>query len=82
MSTTDLVGRMLLMTKTHFDASPEVAALELPSEVAKPKPVCFSSRMLYLFSDGTMPNKETQIPNWAIRYGSDGFCLYQVRILN
>jgi len=64
VSTTDLVGRMLLLTKTHFDPSADVAAKEVePALPAKSKPLEFmlSSRTLFQFSNGRVPQEGDRI---------------------
>ena len=61
VSTTDLVGRMLLLTKSHFNRSPAEAAESLPDALPKPKPVAFSSRILYLFSNGRSPKEGDRV---------------------
>lgn len=65
VSTTDLVGRMLLLTKSHFDPSADVAAKEvepsLPSS-SRPVPVnLVSSRTLYQFSNGRVPKEGDRV---------------------
>jgi len=61
VSTTDLVGRMLLLTKSHFTRSPAEAAESLPEPLPKPKTVAFSSRILYLFSNGRSPKESDRV---------------------
>jgi len=65
VSTTDLVGRMLLLTKTHFDPSTDVAAKEvepaLPSAKSKPVDFMVSSRTLFQFSNGRVPKEGDRI---------------------
>jgi len=61
VSTTDLVGRMLLLTKNHFNRSAAEAAESLPEPLPKPKPVAFSSRILYLFSNGSSPKEGDRV---------------------
>lgn len=61
VSTTDLVGRMLLLTKNHFNRSPAEAAESLPDQLPRPKPVAFSSRILYLFSNGRSPKEGDRV---------------------
>lgn len=61
VSTTDLVGRMLLLTKNHFNRSAAEAAESLPEAIPKPKPVAFSSRILYLFSNGSSPQEGDRV---------------------
>jgi ethanolamine-phosphate cytidylyltransferase len=73
VSTTDLVGRMLLLTKNHFDRNPEAAAREV-SDVAVTKPTgdsAISSRTLYQFANSNGPKEGDRIG-----YMDGGFDLF------
>jgi len=56
---------MLLLTKTHFDASTDVAAKEvapsLPTAKSTALDFSLSSRVLYQFSNGRVPNEGDRI---------------------
>jgi len=70
VSTTDLVGRMLLLTKNHFDRSAADAARELPAPT-KPIDAGLSSRTIFQFSEGKAPNEGDKIV-----YMDGGFDLF------
>ena len=90
VSTTNLVGRMLLMTKEHFDRSPSPIAGMDPHQVsgassdssAKSPWTCVShflptSQRIVQFSDGKEPN-----PGDKIVYAAGAFDLFHVGLID
>eukprot|EP01087_Luapelamoeba_hula_P010040 TRINITY_DN2634_c0_g2_i2.p1 TRINITY_DN2634_c0_g2~~TRINITY_DN2634_c0_g2_i2.p1 ORF type:complete len:387 (-),score=80.77 TRINITY_DN2634_c0_g2_i2:66-1226(-) len=64
VSTTDLVGRMLLMTKNHFNPSLDAAVADMQSPTSSPVPLrcsstAISSHTFYQFVAGTRQSTES-----------------------
>ncbi|KAL6071924.1 choline phosphate cytidylyltransferase [Balamuthia mandrillaris] len=85
VSTTDLVGRMLLLTKSHFNKSAEEAAKSLPDELPRAQPkqlerlasAPLSTNTIFLFSDG-----KSAKPDDKIVYMDGGFDLFHAGHVN